>query len=133
MAAHGPFAGRARLSAARACPVPYVAAPISRLLLAALAGVLAVTVVSICFVLASPAATLRERALDDARQVLSFLRPSKECGGRCTLQPLRQVAHGTWRVRLETPAWSRCFLITLSEFGYVPDHGVVGLRAVACH
>jgi hypothetical protein len=110
-----------------------MAAPISRVSLGALFGVLAVTVASICLVLTSPPATLRERALDDARQAFVYLRPSKECAGRCTVRPLRQVAPGTWRVRLQTGDWSRCFLVTPAKFAYVSGgRGVVGLRAVAC-
>jgi hypothetical protein len=89
-----------------------------------------VTVISAILVLMSPVPTGRERAVHDGRQVLSYL--WRHCGSSCTVQAVAQTTPGTWRVRVLTPKWRRCFLITPAEYAYVPGHGVTGLSAVAC-
>ena len=104
--------------------------PLSRMFLAALAGALAVTCVSAVLVLLSSAPTPQRQAIEDGRQVLSYL--WKDCGSKCTVQALTQTTPGTWRVRVQTPRWRRCFLITPAEYAYVPGHGVTGLSAAAC-
>lgn len=98
--------------------------------LAALAGALAVTCVSGVLVLMSPSPTGQQRALQDGRQVLSYL--WRGCGSSCTVRAVMQTAPGTWQVRLQTPSWRRCFLIMPAEFAYVPSHGVTGLSAATC-
>ena len=97
--------------------------------LAALAGALAVTCISAALVLSSPVPTERQRAIEDGRQVLSYL--WRDCGNRCTVRAVTQTTPGTWRVRLQTPRWRRCFLITPADYAYVPGHGVAGLSATA--
>ena len=98
--------------------------------LAAVAGALAVTCISAVLVLMSPVPTGQQRAIEDGRQVLSYL--WRGCGSSCTVRAVTQTTPGTWRVRIATPRWRRCFLITPAQYAYVPGHGVAGLSAVAC-
>ena len=81
-AAPGPLAGRVRLDRARTRLALLQATPLSRMFLAALAGALAVTCVSAVLVLMSPTPTGRQRAIQDGRQVLSYL--WGDCGSSCT-------------------------------------------------
>lgn len=126
----GPFAGRVSRYRAQASPSCYSVPAISRLLLAAVAGALAVTCISAVLVLLSPVPTDRERATQDGRNVLDYL--WRNCGERCTVRAETQTTLGTWRVQLQTPRWRRCFLITPHDYAYVPGRGVVGLSATAC-
>ena len=130
-AAPRPPAGLVRFGRARTRVAPHSGVAISGVFLAAAAGGLAVTVISAILVLMSPVPTGRQRAVQDGRQVLSYL--WRDCGSRCTVQGVTQTTAGTWRVRLQTPRWRRCFLINPAEYVYVPDHGVTGLSAAACH
>jgi hypothetical protein len=132
-AVHRLSAGRARLSVAGARPaVSYPTDALSRLLLAALLGVLVLTCASIVLVFSSPAPTALQRVHDDAQQVLSMLEPAKRCAGLCKVQTLGRAAPGTWLVRLTTPHWQRCFLVTPDEFGYAQGHGINGLESLRC-
>ena len=48
------------------------------------------------------------------------------------MRAVTQTTPGTWRLRIATPRWRRCFLITPAQYAYVPGHGVAGLSAVPC-
>ena len=126
----GLLTGRVRPDRDRACFGAPLRQPILRIFLAALAGALAVTCISAILVLSSSVPTERQRAAQDGRQVLSYL--WNDCGNRCTVQVISRTAPGTWRVRLQTPRWRRCFMITPSDYAFVPGHGLVGLSATAC-
>ena len=127
-APRGPYPGRVRLDRAVTRPAPN-SVPIVRLLLAALGGAIVVTCIAICLMLASSAPTPRAQALEAGHRVLSYL--SKNCLG-CTVDSQGEAHPGTWRIRLQTPHWRRCFLITPSEFAYVPGRGMVGLHVASC-
>lgn len=74
----------------------------------------------------------RAQAERDADRLLALLAPSRVCSGRCDARALRRSGAGQWRVQLRTPAWRRCFLVRLSEFGYSERSGATGLRSIGC-
>lgn len=127
-APRGPYPGRVRLDRAATRPAPN-SVPIVRPLLAALGGAFVVSCVAICLMISVPAPAPRAQAIEAGHRVLSYL--SKHCAG-CTVDSLGEAHPGTWRIRLQTPHWRRCFLITPSEFAYVPDRGMVGLHVTSC-
>lgn len=130
MAAAARLTRRVRLDRAWTRAGPHLGPPISRLFLAASAGVLTVTCVSAVLILMSPEQTARQRALGDGRQMVRYL--WTHCGRSCAVQAVTQSSPGTWLMRVQTPKWRRCFLITPADYAYIPGHGLVGLSATAC-
>lgn len=80
----------------------------------------------------SPQQAERVHAELDAERVLGLLRPSRACGGRCSLELLGRVAPQLWRVQFRAPAWQRCFLLNLEAFRYLPQSGLSGVRLSGC-
>jgi hypothetical protein len=80
----------------------------------------------------APRPSERARAERDAGRALDYIVPSRVCAGRCSAQVLGKTAPRRWRVRLRTPHWERCFIVSVSKFGYKQQRGLSGLRAIRC-
>jgi hypothetical protein len=74
----------------------------------------------------------RVSAERDAEHLLALLMPSRACSGSCGVRALGRSGAGQWRVQVRAHAWRRCFVITLSQFGYSEQSGVTGLRSIGC-
>ncbi len=67
----------------------------------------------------------------DANEMLNVIAPASACAERCRTQVVGRTNAGVWRVRLTTPAWQRCFDVNVGQFGYSPQHGMIGLRSAS--
>lgn len=105
---------------------------IFRILLGALKGVGVITCAAVVLVHCSAAPSARDAVRTDADTMLSLLTTSDTCGGRCRVQVLDNTANGTWRVRLSTPSWVRCFAVTPAMFSFSADHGAEGVLSDQC-
>jgi hypothetical protein len=74
----------------------------------------------------------RSLALADATQVLQLLARQADCSGGCGAEVLDHTVAGTWRVRIDTGAWRRCFSVSLNRFAYSAQGGMRGIEAASC-
>jgi hypothetical protein len=82
---------------------------------------------------AAPPPSGRNQAQSDGRRVLDALAQSSDCaGGQCVVDVLDMVAAQTWRVKVTSRSWQRCFDIHLDSFGASREHGLTGLRSAPC-
>jgi hypothetical protein len=80
----------------------------------------------------SPQQAERAQAELDADRILTLLKPSRACRGRCSIELKGTVAPHLWRVRFQAPAWQRCFVLNVNIFRYEPQNGLSGLRLSGC-
>lgn len=77
--------------------------------------------------------SVRAQAQYDAEEMLAMLASSsRTCADRCRADVLDRPAPGVWRVRLQSPSWRQCFLITVDTFSYSDRHGFNGLHHAPC-
>jgi HAMP domain-containing protein len=81
---------------------------------------------------ATPSAPERVRAQAAAGMALRLVTPPGSCSSGCAADVIDEQGAGLWRVRLQTRAWRRCFVLRLSAFAFSSDHGVTGLRTTGC-
>jgi hypothetical protein len=79
----------------------------------------------------SPPPATRGEAGFDAGRLLAGITGS-HCVGRCGVDVLGQSARHTWRVRLRTGTWQRCFDLDPTAFGYSAARGFTGVSATRC-
>jgi hypothetical protein len=113
-----------------------VAAPsrasLGRILVGAAIGALIATMASLWIALSSTPLPPAEIARADAHQMLVTSWPQDSCEGRCSVGVLGRAAPGDWRVRLTSPQWVRCYVVTLKQFSWTFERGVTGAVLVPC-
>ena len=119
-----------------AVAAPFAAAPsracLTRILAGAVIGALIATCALLIVVLTSQPLPSADIARADAHQILITSWPQDSCEGRCSVAVLGRAAPGDWRVRLTSPQWVRCYVVTLKQFSWTFERGVTGAVQVPC-
>ena len=105
---------------------------LGRILAGAVIGALIATVALLLIALTSKPLPPADIARADAHQILVTSWPQDACGGHCSATVLGSGGPGEWRVRLTSPRWTRCYVVTLKRFSWTYDRGVTGVVQVAC-
>ncbi len=107
-------------------------ASLGRILVGAVIGALIATMASLWIALSSTPLPPADIARADAHQMLVTSWPEDSCEGRCSVAVLGPAAPGDWRVRLTSPQWVRCYVVTLKQFSWTFERGVTGAVQVPC-
>jgi hypothetical protein len=107
-------------------------ASLGRILVGAVIGGLIATIAALAIALASPPLPPADIARGDAHQILITSWPQASCDGRCSVAVVGRAAPGDWRVRLTSPQWVRCYVVTLKQFSWTFERGVTGAVLVPC-
>ena len=79
---------------------------------------------------ASPLPLTAGQAQFDARRLLTTTPPG--CGSRCSVEPFGRSAAHTWRFRLTSGTWQRCYDVNPGTFGFNSTTGFMGVKATLC-
>jgi hypothetical protein len=79
---------------------------------------------------ATPAPATSAQASFDGKRILDAIIPG--CGSRCSVKLLGQSGAHTWRLRLSTGNWYRCYDLDPVAFGFDGNHGFSGAKLAPC-